>query len=194
MTHPPTGAGKSTFELVDTKKLFTALNLEPGNTFLDLACGSGTYTLLASEFVTDEGAVYAVDLWEEGITGLESERRERGIDHVHPRVADASKRVPVDTDAIDVCLIAAALHDFVRDGTERAVIQEVIRVLRPDARLAVVEFKKVAGPPGPPVNVRLSPAELEELLRPRGLAPLRTLDVGPYHYLSLFQPGHHDPA
>ena len=39
----PTGAGKSSFELIDSAKFFRELDLKKGITFLDLACGWGTY-------------------------------------------------------------------------------------------------------------------------------------------------------
>ena len=47
----PTGAGKSSFELIDSTLLFRELDLKPGVTVLDLACGKGAYTLAASEKV-----------------------------------------------------------------------------------------------------------------------------------------------
>jgi hypothetical protein len=50
----------------------------------------------------------------------------------------------------------------------------------------VVEFKKLAGSPGPPVEVRLSPEEVESLLRPHAFEVVATVDVGPYHFLSMF--------
>ena len=41
----PTGAGKSSFELIDSNLLFRELDLEPGMTVLDLACGKGAYPI-----------------------------------------------------------------------------------------------------------------------------------------------------
>ena len=47
----PTGAGKSSFGLIDTAKFFRELDLKEGVTFLDVACGWGHYALAASEIV-----------------------------------------------------------------------------------------------------------------------------------------------
>jgi protein-L-isoaspartate O-methyltransferase len=69
----PIGAGKSSFELIDSTRLFIELNLKPGMTILDLACGKGAYSLVASERVGAGGSVYAVDLWEDGIAQLKLE-------------------------------------------------------------------------------------------------------------------------
>jgi cyclopropane fatty-acyl-phospholipid synthase-like methyltransferase len=73
----PIGAGKSSFELIDSTQLFRELNLKPGMTILDLACGKGAYSLVASEKVGAGGSVYAVDLWEDGIAQLKNDKHWR---------------------------------------------------------------------------------------------------------------------
>ena len=63
----PKGAGKSSFELISPNKLTDMLPLKPGSTVLDLACGKGTYSIFLSKIVGEEGLIYALDLWEEGL-------------------------------------------------------------------------------------------------------------------------------
>jgi ubiquinone/menaquinone biosynthesis C-methylase UbiE len=186
MRHKPTGAGKSSFDLVDVGTLFSALELRPGDVFLDLGSGIGAYALVASDFVTDQGNVYAVDLWREGVESLKEEAKARGLSHIYPKVADISKHIPLEDDTVDVGLLSAVLHDLVRDGTHEAALREVRRVLKPNGKLAVVEFKKTGGTPGPPVGVRLSPEEVEALLGAQAFYLEKTLEVGPYHYLCIF--------
>ena len=69
----PTGAGKSSFGLIDTAKFFQALELKKGVTFLDVACGRGNYSMAAAEIIGPNGRVFALDLWEEGILSLRNE-------------------------------------------------------------------------------------------------------------------------
>jgi len=82
--------------------------------------------------------------------------------------------------------MATVLHDFVEDQISEEVLQEVDRVLKTDGRLAILEFKKIDGPPGPPIHIRLSPQEVGEMLVPYGFTEERIVDVGPYNYLILF--------
>ena len=53
--HPPHGAGKSSFDLIDPEILFPALHLKPGEAILDLGCGEGRYTLPLASRVGKDG-------------------------------------------------------------------------------------------------------------------------------------------
>jgi len=182
----PTAAGKSSFELIDSAAFYRELDLKQGITFLDVACGRGAYSLKASEIVGPAGTVYAVDLWQEGIDQLKARAAAENALNIKAFVSDAGRHIPLDDQVVDVCLMATVLHDFVEDQISNAVLHEIVRVMKPDGRLAIVEFKKIDGPPGPPVHIRLSPQEVGEMLVPHGFAEERRVDVGPYNYLMLF--------
>ena len=187
MDQKPIAAGKSSFNLIDAGALFSELSLEKGTAFLDLACGSGAYAIAASREVGGQGRVYAVDLWKEGIDALRTDAAGKGATNISTFIADISKHIPIEDNSIDVCLAATVLHDLVEDGADQGTLHELKRVLKPEATLAVVEFKKIQGPPGPPVQIRLAPGELEDLLAPFGFRPVKTEDIGPYNYLSLYK-------
>jgi ubiquinone/menaquinone biosynthesis C-methylase UbiE len=182
----PTGAGKSSFALIDSAKFFRELDLKKGITFLDLACGWGTYALAVSEIIGPTGRVYAVDLWEEGILSLKSKTVSKGIQNITALVSDASHPIPIERASVDVCLVATVLHDFIGDHVERGVMKEIVRVIKPEGILAILEYKKTDGPPGPPKSVRLSPQEVDKFLLPYGFKQQRVTEVGPDHYLQIF--------
>jgi hypothetical protein len=46
-----------------------------------------------------------------------------------------------------------------------------------------VEFKKIEGPPGPPIHIRLSPEEVESMIKPFGFTPTQSVDTGPFTYM-----------
>ena len=183
----PTGAGKSSYDLIDVDNFFKELDLQMGAAFLDLACGRGAYCLAASEIVGERGKVYGLDLWEEGIALLKVAAGEKGLNNIDAVVSDAGKRFPLDDHSIDVCLMATVLHDFVEDKIDQAVLQETVRVVKSDGMLAILEFKKIDGPPGPPLHIRLSPEQVDDLLTPFGFKQAHFADVGPYNYLLLYR-------
>lgn len=182
----PTSAGLSSFNLLDSRKLFAALKLCPGMTVLDLGCGLGNYAVAASPFVGGQGIIHALDAWAEGIETLEVRARIGGLENIRAGVANADGPLPLAEQSIDLCLIATVIHILVQEGALQKTLAEVRRVLKPAGTVAVVEFHKVDGPPGPPRSWRLAPAELELLLAPFGFCSTACVDVGPANYLSLF--------
>lgn len=184
--HKPKGAGKSSFDLVDRKGVFGELRLRPGSTFLDLCCGRGAYSLAAAEIVGKGGMIYALDLWEEGIAALREEISARGIENIQAHLADVGRRIPVPDQVVDVCLMATVLHDLVEMDASKGALREVSRTLKPQGLLVVVEFKKIEGPPGPPIHIRLSPEEVTDIVVPFGFKKETYREAGPYTYLSSF--------
>ena len=182
----PTGAGKNSFGLIDTAKFFQELDLKKGTTFLDVASGWGAYSLAVSDIVGKDGQVYAVDLWEEGIYNLRKEADSKEIQNLATFVSDVAQNIPVEDDCVDVCLMATVLHDFVGDKVERQVMEEIVRVMKPNGVLAIVEFHKKEGPPGPPKRVRLSPEEVVKILSVYGFKQKRYAEVGPDNYLQIY--------
>ena len=180
------GAGRSSFALVDKDKVFGELQLEGGISFLDLGCGRGEYALIASEIVGNEGVVYGIDLWEEGINFLQEEASARGSKNIKAMVADAGKKIPLEDTSIDVCFMATVFHDLVLANTAEGALKEVFRVLKEGGVLAILEFKKIDGPPGPPLSSRLAPEEVEERVIPYGFEIVGLKEMGPYNYLQSF--------
>ncbi len=181
----PTGAGKSSFGLIDSAKFFRELDLNKGATFLDVACGRGAYSLAASDIIGKDGQVYAVDLWEEGILSLRNQAA-KGIQNITTFVSDVAQSIPIENDCVDVCLMATVLHDFVGDKVGRQVMKEIVRVMKSEGTLAIVEFKKKDGPPGPPKPIRLSPEEVVKIVSAFGFQQNRYTEVGPDNYLQIF--------
>jgi ubiquinone/menaquinone biosynthesis C-methylase UbiE len=186
MTETPIAAGKSSFDLVNADVLFESMDLREDKVILDLACGVGNYALALAAQTGPGGTIHAVDLWEEGIATLRSEAAARNQAWIHPAVADISCQIPLEDDGVDVCLMATVLHDLKQSGTHAGALNELRRVVKPLGTLAVVEFKKINGPPGPPLHIRLSPAETEALLEPFGFVRDRVVDIGPFNYLARF--------
>lgn len=186
MEHNPIAAGKSSFDLVDQEKVLAELNLQKNHNVLDVASGAGNYSLAIAEALGGNGMVYAFDLWKDGVDELNRRRDARNLQNIKTAVTDVSKEIPLQASAIDVCLIATALHDLVEDGTGDGALKEIARVLKPGGRLVVVEFRKMDGPPGPPKHIRLSPVELDELVVPFGYEKEHTVEAGDYTYVSTY--------
>jgi ubiquinone/menaquinone biosynthesis C-methylase UbiE len=182
----PVGAGRSTFDLLDSRKLLGALHLGEGEFLVDLGCGEGNYALAAAPFLGQGGHVLGLDLFGESIERLRRKAAERNLGNVRALVRDVTRRLPLRRGSADIVLIATFLHDLVEMGRADRTLREVRRVLKPGGRLAIVEFRKREGPPGPPIEVRMSSREVSRLVTSFGFRPVRTLGLGLFHYLALF--------
>ena len=108
-----------------------------------------------------------------------------GRANLKPLVAGADQ-VPLDNLSVDVAFMATVLHDLVEAGTGAGALAEAARIVKPGGRLAIVEFDKIDGPPGPPRHIRLDAAEVEALVAPYGFPAENIARLGPYNYLMTF--------
>lgn len=179
------GRGPSSFWMHDPEAIFDELGLVEGDCFLDLGCGPGDYALRASGMVDEIGTVYALDSQAEMIDALAEKSAAQGTENIKALVADITRTLPVEDNCIDVCFIATVLHalDFDREGP--GLFEEVHRVLKPGGRLAIIECKKEYMPFGPPLNMRLSPEEIESLATRCGFEKEGLSDLG-YNYMLRF--------
>ena len=177
------GAGKSSFDLVDHELVFQELQVTKGKIFLDLGCGSGDYVIAAAEIINPDGIVYGIDGWSDGIETLKQRALDKGLTNITALIADITSHVPLPDNSVDICLMATVLHDFARDGGEKQALREIARVLKHNGILGIVEFKKIDGPPGPPMHIRLSPEEVTDMMGPFGFQQIKNLDVGPFTYV-----------
>ena len=117
---------------------------------------------------------------------LEAEALKNEVATIAAIKADATKEIDIEAHTIDLCLMATVLHDFKEMGAEQAVLKQVKTLLRPGGCLAVIEFQKKDGPPGPPADIRLTRQETEELVTGLGFKKTNVADIGDHNYLVTF--------
>lgn len=183
----PESAGLSSYNLLEEKKFFAALALRPGMRVLDIGCGVGNYALAVLEHLGGEGLILAADLWGEGVATLRFRADMRDADNIAAVIADAAGGLPVRKQSVDCCLMATVAHILARKNILGRVLAEIREIVRADGTVAVVEFHRIEGPPGPPLSWRLAPDKLVNIFAACGFQPLKYSDVGPFNYLSVFK-------
>lgn len=183
--HSPCRRGPSSFSMHDPKLVFSELKLKEGDSFLDLGCGVGDYSLQAAKMVGAPGVVYALDIREELLDGLAEKAVLQGLNNIRTMVSDINRPLVVADNCIDVCFIATVLHLFNLNEDGETLFKEIRRVLKPEGRLAIIECKKEDSPCGPPMHLRKSPAQLEATITPYGFVKSSCVDLG-HNYMIRF--------
>ena len=125
--------------LAHREKAVSLLNLERGDTVLDVGCGPGTNFELLREAVGPDGHVLGID-YSPGMVQRANERIEKyGWANVEVVRADAT-RLALDSERFDGALATTAVSSTL---DVRATVENVYNALRPGARFAVYEIRLV---------------------------------------------------
>nr|WP_269433850.1 class I SAM-dependent methyltransferase [Desulfosarcina widdelii] len=170
---------KFTEGLVDTETIVEALDIQPGQTIIDAGCGTGYMSRIFSRVVTLSGKIYAVDRDSYFIEKLSEETEGGNIEAIQSDIAQLDG---LDDRIADLIYAATVIHALSRPQLT-AFIKEARRLLKPDARLAIVEIEKKETPFGPAIENRTSPEELVEKVP---MVPLKTVRAGDHFYMQVF--------
>ncbi|HUV51463.1 MAG TPA: class I SAM-dependent methyltransferase [Dehalococcoidia bacterium] len=179
-------SGKSSKAYLDADKVIKEIGLKSGDSFLDIGSGEGYFSIAASRIVGNKGKVYALDSYEESIKKLREQVQQEQISNLEAVAADVTQKIPLTNGIVDVCLMANVLHGFANEKELSGAMNEIARVMKLGGTFAVVDFKKIDGPPGPPISIRLAPDEVIKKLSKYGFRETRVADLGPYHYAVMF--------
>jgi ubiquinone/menaquinone biosynthesis C-methylase UbiE len=112
---------------------------QPGEAVLDVGCGTGTLALVAKEHVGPAGRVCGIDPGPKQITRArhKARRADLSIDFQ----VGAIERLPFPDQSFDIVLSTLVMH-VLPDDLKRRGLAEIARVLKPGARLLIVDTRR----------------------------------------------------
>jgi SAM-dependent methyltransferase len=148
------------------EKLLRELGLGEGMTIADIGCGPGFFTIPAAQIVGPTGVALAADIQGEMLSAVRSRALEHGLANV--RIVKTNDReIPIAPGSCDIALLAFTLHEI--------------------EKLLAMEWDKVEGPIGPPLEDRISPEELVADAQAAGLRVVGERSLSDDQYLRVFE-------
>ena len=185
--------GRSTESFIDAHDVLSRLNFKGNEVFADIGCGDGHVSMEAYDMLDDEATIYSVDVFGPSIEDMEKEVEEKGIKNIIPIQSDVADRIAIEDNTVDICLLVNVFHHFVGVEKTDEAIEELKRIIKPEGKIAVMDYKKEDTGYGPPVRVKSSPEEMEEMFAKHGLKVVQLdteagedLEHGKSHYIITF--------
>lgn len=152
----------------------------------DFGAGCGHHTFALSRIVGDDGHVYAIDVQEDVLKRLKQEATEQGLHNVHTIWADieATFGTKLKDNILDAAVFSNTLFQL---ENREAAIGEIKRVLKPDAKLLVVDWAGCYQGVGPDEERVVEEHVAEKLFLQAGFFKEKSFRAGPHHWALVFR-------
>jgi ubiquinone/menaquinone biosynthesis C-methylase UbiE len=163
------------------QKILSLAKLRPGESVLDVGCGTGTLAIAAKQRVGPSGAVYGIDASPEMIARAGKKARKAGVDVLFKN--GAAEDLPLPDAQFDLALSTMMLHHLPRKPRHECA-REMHRVLRPGGRVLAVDFGGATAKKGGGIFAHLhrhgevNLRDLTALLSEAGFHPVESGAVG----------------
>jgi ubiquinone/menaquinone biosynthesis C-methylase UbiE len=119
------------------EEMLSLVSLQPGESVLDVGCGTGTLAILAKRQVELTGEVYGIDASPEMIARAEKKATKAKVDVAFKNAYAQS--LPFRNACFDVVLTTLMLHHLPKNARAE-LAGEIRRVLKPGGRVLATDF------------------------------------------------------
>ncbi len=119
------------------RKAIKMLNAKDPKMILDVATGTGDFALQALEMNPDK--IVGVDISKEMLEVGKQKIKKKGLENKIELMLGDSENLQFENDTFDVVTVAYGVRNF--ENVEKG-LSEILRVLKPGGKLAVLEFSK----------------------------------------------------
>ncbi|RUM31588.1 MAG: methyltransferase type 11 [Aquifex sp.] len=166
----------SRLELFDPEKVLKEFGLKEGMTVLDVGTGAGFYLPYISKLVGEKGKVYAIDIQDEMVNYAKKKVEELNLTNVEVLKSEENK-IPLPDNTVDFIYIAFTFHEL---SEPLKFLEELKRVSKSFAYLAIIDWKKEERDKGPPPEEVYSEWEVGLILEDAGVKVGRVIEIGKY--------------
>jgi SAM-dependent methyltransferase len=172
----------------DPEQVLHRIGIKPAMNVLDLCCGNGHFTASICR-MSAPGKVWALDL--DRVLLAEAAQRCHDQPNFHSIHGDARELAQRLGEPVDMIFIANTFHGIPDKTT---LTRCAFKALKAGGKFVIINWHRTAReqtcvlgePRGPATALRMPPQELAEIVEAAGFESEKVLDVGPFHYASIF--------
>ncbi len=127
----------------NSRMVIELANIKPGDSVLDVGCGTGNLTLTAQSYTGPGGKVYGIDAAPEMIEAAKKKASRAGLEVAFD--VGLVEKLPFPDATFDVVVNRLVIHHL-PDDLKRRGFAEILRVLKPGGRLLIADFIPPANP------------------------------------------------
>ncbi len=149
--------------------------LKKGMTVADIGSGSGYFLIPAARIVGREAPAYGVDASKEMLAHLKRKKPPSNVVLLHTRDGYQFK---VPSGSVDFVIASAILHE----NEPVKFLGEIRRIMKANAALLVIEWRKESMRAGPPMEERLDTKEVRNFLARSRMRAVKTVVLNPRYF------------
>jgi ubiquinone/menaquinone biosynthesis C-methylase UbiE len=167
---------------LDPLRVLAQLPLRPYQSIVDVRCSSGHFTIPLAKSLFD-GRVYAMDSTGANLDELKQRAAQIRLTNIEV-VTTKKQQQAIPAAGLDGALVPFILY---RTEEKETFLKEVLAFLKKGAWIAVLDWQKKGDGGGPPLEKRISDAEVVALSAGLGLRFTSKRTLTSHHYLVLMR-------
>lgn len=164
------------YKILPPFKTLKVMCLKKEDIMIDIGCGTGYFTIPASEIIGPEGKVIGVDISEQMLDEVRK-KIENQSSNIELVLSD-NVQLPIKDSLGTFALLSNVLHEA---EDMMVMLSEAKRILKPGGRIAIIEWEKREMPMGPPIEHRLHQNEILNMVMEAGFTMAKTSPAGEFH-------------
>jgi arsenite methyltransferase len=119
-------------------EILKTLNIQQGQTIVDIGSGGGFFTFLFSHLVGDKGTVYAIDTNEDFLEFINRQAAENDLTNIKTVLA-TEEYIPISHHSVDLVFVRNVYHHL---QNRVQYFTQVKQLLSPFARVTIIEYSR----------------------------------------------------
>ncbi|MFH1947575.1 MAG: methyltransferase domain-containing protein [Candidatus Magasanikbacteria bacterium] len=168
-------------QMVDPYIIFEKARIVPGMHVADFGCGrTGHLVFPFAKLISDTGVIYAVDILKDVLENIKKRAQENGLINIQTIWGDLERDggVAIPSRVLDIALV---INTLVQTTNHIQVLDNILPLLKPKARIVVVDWVKKGLIFGPSDDRFINFSEVKNWAKQNGLVVQEEFEAGKYH-------------